>query len=72
MGGRMDHNAKSRTTDHFHIRWPGVARLDWEPFRTRQEAEARAKELARPGELYVIEEFREECTRCGSKAASAS
>jgi hypothetical protein len=49
---------------HFHIRWTGVARLDWEPFGAREEAESRAKELVRPGELFAVEKYDETCKRC--------
>jgi hypothetical protein len=38
--------------------------LDWEPFETRAEAEAVAKQLVRYGETYKIEEFDESCARC--------
>jgi hypothetical protein len=49
---------------HYHIRWSTTARLDWQPFGTRAEAEAGAKEWARFGETYTIEEFDENCIRC--------
>jgi hypothetical protein len=49
---------------HFHIRWDGVERLDWEPFETPEQAESRAKELARPGEPFAIEEHGKTCKRC--------
>src|ERR1700719_4394351 len=68
--GPMDRKDLFLTT-HFHIRWSGVARLDWERFATREQAEARAKELVRPGEIFKIEEFRKECERCQAKAKSA-
>jgi hypothetical protein len=48
---------------HYHIRWSGAA-LDWERFNTHAEAEASAKQLARPGETYTIEELDGDCTRC--------
>jgi hypothetical protein len=38
--------------------------LDWEGFRTREEAEARAKQLMRLGETYTIEDFDGDCPRC--------
>jgi hypothetical protein len=50
---------------HFHIRWSD-SKLDWEAFQTREEAIAQAKELARPGETYVIAEFDGTCPRCKS------
>ena len=56
VGGRMT---------HFHIRWSD-SKLDWEAFQTREEATARAKELVRRGETYVIEEVDGTCPRCKS------
>ena len=38
--------------------------MDWQPFDTREEAEASAKKSMRPGENYTIEELGEGCTRC--------
>jgi hypothetical protein len=49
---------------HYHIRWSTRPVLDWEPFETRAEAEAVAKQLVRYGETYKIEEFDESCARC--------
>lgn len=49
---------------HYHIRWSGRAVLDWEPFSTRVEAEASAKQLVRSGETYNIEERDGDCPRC--------
>ncbi len=58
---------------HFHIRWAGVARLDWESFETREKAESCCnKELARPDEIYTIMEFDDTCARCNLKSAAAS
>ena len=57
---------------HFHIRWTGVNRLDWEPFKKRDQAESRAKELIQAGELFAIEEHDERCERCASKILAAS
>jgi hypothetical protein len=45
-------------------RWSGKATLDSEGFRTRGEAEARAKQLMRLGETYTIEDFDGDCPRC--------
>ena len=39
---------------HFHIMWSGT--LDWERYVTHATAEANARELARVGETYTIEE----------------
>jgi hypothetical protein len=49
---------------HYHIRWSGKTTLDWERFSTPWEAEAIAKQLARPGEDYAIEEHDGTCQRC--------
>jgi len=49
---------------HFHIRWSGKDSLDWQRFRTREEAAERARELARPQETYAIEEYSSECAYC--------
>jgi hypothetical protein len=57
---------------HFHIHWSQKERVDWESFSTHAEATARALELARPSEIFTIEEFSATCPACGSKAASAS
>src|SRR4029077_12302446 len=48
---------------HYHIRWSGL-KLDWEVFKTSEEAEATASELACPDELYAIEPFGDDCPRC--------
>jgi hypothetical protein len=39
--------------------------LDWEAFRTQEEAETSAKQLMRPHESYNIEQFDGDCPRCG-------
>jgi hypothetical protein len=57
---------------HFHIHWTKKKILDWEPFDTGHEALSHALELARPTELFTIEEFSMKCPVCGGKAASAS
>lgn len=49
---------------HYHIRWSGKATLDWQGFRTREEAEAHAKELVRQDETYTLEDFDGDCPRC--------
>jgi hypothetical protein len=48
---------------HFHICW-SESRLDWEAFQTKQEAITQAKELKRPGETYLIQQFDDNCSRC--------
>jgi hypothetical protein len=40
----------------FHIRWDN-SKLDWECHGTREEAEIRARELAKPSEMFTIERF---------------
>lgn len=50
---------------HFRICWSD-SMLDWEAFPTREEATARANELVRPGETYVIAEVDGTCPRCES------
>ena len=49
---------------HYHIRWSSKELLDWEPFDTRTDAEARAAQLVRSGETFTIEECDETCPRC--------
>ena len=48
---------------HYHIHWTGKA-LDWERFDTSADAEASARQLARPGETYTVEEYGESCPQC--------
>jgi hypothetical protein len=55
---------------HYHIRWSDE-KLDWEPFNTRAEAEASAKDLVLGQETYTIQESDQSCTRC-LKAKSAN
>jgi hypothetical protein len=52
-----------RNTLHYHIRW-SIAALDWERFNTHSEAEASAKQLARAGETFTIDQFEGDCARC--------
>ncbi len=58
----MDENLVS----HFHIRWivEGSSRTDWEAFASRDEADAMAKLLKTPSEVYAIDEFYASCERC--------
>jgi hypothetical protein len=60
----MDQEIKSSSKIHFHIRWTGVKRLDWEAFSTRDQADIRAKEFVRQDETYSLEMFDESCPRC--------
>ena len=46
---------------HFHIRWERNSALDWECFPTYSEAAIRAKELAAPNEIFMIEEVHADC-----------
>jgi hypothetical protein len=46
---------------YFHIRWEKNSTLDWECFSTYSEAAIRAKELAAPNEIFVIEEVHADC-----------
>jgi hypothetical protein len=49
---------------HYHIRWSD-SKVDWERFSTRQEAEQAARQLARPGETFTLEEVDDEtCVQC--------
>ena len=60
LGGHVD-QAK---LPHYHIRWYDQAVLDWERFITPEDATARAKLMAHPGEGYAIEEHDGACPRC--------
>jgi len=61
-----------KISSHFHIRWGRNPQVDWESFLTHEEADARARELMRPGETYTIEEFDHACERCSPpKSVSA-
>jgi hypothetical protein len=49
---------------HYHICWSD-SKLDWERFRTRQEAEGAARELARPGETFTVNQHDDRtCMQC--------
>jgi hypothetical protein len=48
---------------HFHIRWSTIG-LDWERFGSQADAEEAAKQLARPGETYTVEQFDAACLTC--------
>ena len=56
---------QSRTVQgiHFHIWWERLGQLDWEPFVTRERAEARAKEV-RPGESFTVDKYDQNCAPC--------
>lgn len=56
---------RKNETFHYHIRWLGGA-LDWEAWSTRAAAEYSARQIAQPGETYVLEESRGACMTCVS------
>ena len=49
---------------HFHIRWSRATVLDWQVFKTHEEAEVEAKQVARENETYTIEGRLWNCERC--------
>jgi hypothetical protein len=52
---------------HYHIRWQGGGgAVDWETRSTRAAAEYSARQMVRPGETYVIEEFGSVCMTCAA------
>jgi len=52
---------------HYHIRLQGGGgTLDWKMWSTRAAAQYSARQIAQPGETYVIEEFGEACTTCAA------
>jgi hypothetical protein len=57
---------------HFHIHWIESSRLDWECFKTHLDAAARALELARPDEVFQIEELTTQCPFRDTKFTSHS
>jgi hypothetical protein len=63
---------RERRNNHFHIHWIRKKILDWEPFNTHADAQARAQELAGPNEIFTVEELSVKCPVCGGKAVSAS
>ena len=54
LGEQMDRQQIPHKV-HYHILWRGKSEPDWEAFDTGQEATERARQLARPGESFVIE-----------------
>jgi hypothetical protein len=48
---------------HYHIRWAN-AKVDWQAFRTKDEAVAEAERLKRLDENYNIEEHDGNCEIC--------
>ena len=49
--------------NHYHIRWANST-VDWQAFRTKDEAVAEAERLKRLDENYNIEERDGNCERC--------
>jgi hypothetical protein len=49
--------------NHYHIRWAN-SKVDWQAFRTEDEAVAEAERLKRLDENYNIEECDGNCERC--------
>jgi hypothetical protein len=49
--------------NHYHIRWDN-SKVDWQAFRTKDEAVADAERLKRLDENYNIEERDGNCERC--------
>ena len=49
--------------NHYHIRWANST-VDWQAFRTKDEAVAEAERLKRLDENYNIEECDGNCERC--------
>ena len=49
---------------HYHIRWSGDTRVDWDCFTTAEEAKCCADQMVRWGEDYTVERFDEDCVRC--------
>ena len=56
---------------HFHIRWSS-ATVDWDAFKSEQEAMAAAEHLALPGETYAVEQFDGDCAQCSRLAKLAA
>jgi hypothetical protein len=61
----MDQKNGNVTQFHFHIRWSRKPLNDYEGFDTRIEAAQRALKLAKPGELFTIEECSASRSLCG-------
>jgi hypothetical protein len=48
---------------HFHINWFGLG-LDWQTFRSHQDAEKAASFLVGPHEPFTVEQFDQSCPVC--------
>jgi hypothetical protein len=67
----MDSNEISSSRLHYHIHWSTAAKLDWQAFETREEADALARDIARSDESYTIEAANGDCERCRELARPA-
>ena len=65
------HQYQDKSLIHFHIRWRGESKLDWECFETREEATERAASLAQPNEVFAIEEISARCPLRKARVAAA-
>ena len=61
----MDRKNGNSTELHFHIHWDRKPLIDRESFDTRSKATKRALELAKPGEVFTIEECSATRSVCG-------
>ena len=59
----MDPSPNIYRIPHYHIRWSNRS-LDWQAFKTPEDAQIRAEELRIIGEAYAIERFEPPCNRC--------
>jgi hypothetical protein len=58
---------RKNETFHYHIRWQGGGgAVDWETWSTQAATKYSARQIVRPGETYVIEEFGEACMTCAA------
>lgn len=65
----MATRTNSTSPIHFHFRWGGTTGLndlDYERFASRDEAMGAANALARPGEIYSVEQFDDSCEKCAA------
>ena len=60
-----------RSNVHYHIRWSSSDSLDWQAFKTHEQAEAAAHGLVRRRETYTVETRFENCERCEELAQEA-
>ena len=54
---------RGASMNHYHIRWAN-SKVDWQAFRTKDEAVAEAERLKLLDENYNIEERDGNCERC--------